>query len=591
MIKFTDVFAQAKLVAAAMILLSTISMGPICAQSTFRYAPASRQTPQRCRTVSLHAPSAVTGSSEQILEVLRGVMIVSDENQLSTWIKPFDGIKVHPAAEVTVAQDPVFQQAIQPYIGGRVSQGTLNQMVQQMVQAYRISGRPAVDVHVPSGQEVTEGIVQVIVSEATIGNIIVQGNCNFDDCSLLQYNWLQRGDSVYVPCIENELKWLNRNPYRNVHASLQPGNQPGTADVVYHVSDESPISYFVGYSDSGPQTTGRERLSVGFDYANAFGKDRRLGYQYTTDAELAGRIDVHSLTYQIPIPDNRDTFNLYAEWGNVDTTFDSPAGMRNQSDGYFWQLSGRYQHDLCDEKCRLDKMEFGFDFKGADNFADYGLFPAVNSGPEVHTLNLMLGVSSYQEFDDGYTNYGGEIFVSPGGLLPNNHARDFKRVRREAKATYAYARGFLERLYHVNQNSDFFFRLTGQVASGPLLPSEQLGFGGYNSVRGYDMRTLNGDSGYILNMEYRSKPMIKCWNGKSTSLTALAFSDIAQQANLASGAALPDDEFFASVGVGFRFDVDPNCSIRFDYGIPLRTVEADRKHSNGRIHLGAVLLF
>ena len=588
---FTEVFAPAKVLAATLMLLNAISIAPICAQTAFRYAPNARQTQQRTYTVPLMALPAATGSSEQIHHELRGVMIVSDESQLNPWIKPFDGVKIHPAADLTVGREENFRQAIQPYIGGQVTQERLNQMAQQMVRVYRNSGRPAVDVSMPAGQEMTDGMVQVIVSEATLGNVRFEGNCNFDNCSLMQHTWLQKGQSIYVPCIANELTWLNRNPYRHVTASLQPGHQPGTADVVYNVCDENPISYYVGFSDSGPQTTGRERLSVGFDYANAFGKDRRLGYQYTTDAELSGRIGVHSLTYQVPIPENRDTWNVYAEWGDVDTTFDSPVGMRNQSEGHFWQLSGRYQHVLCEEHCRLDEMVMGFDFKGADNFADYGLFPAVNSGPEVHTFNLMAGLSSFQQYDDGYTKYGGELFVSPGGMLPNNDSRDFKRVRREAKSTYAYVRGYLERLYDVNHKSDFFFRLTGQVASGPLLPSEQLGFGGFNSVRGYDMRTLNGDSGYILNMEYRTKPVVGCWYDKPASFTALAFSDIAQQANLDSGAAMPDDEFFASVGVGLRFEVDRNCSIRFDYGLPLRSVEADRKHNNGRVHLGAILMY
>ena len=178
-----------------------------------------------------------------------------------------------------------------------------------------------------------------------------------------------------------------------------------------------------------------------------------------------------------------------------------------------------------------------------------------------------------------------------GSLLSNNHSRDLKRVRREAQSTYAYARAYVERLYSVNCHSDLFVRLTGQLATGPLMPTEQLGFGGYQSVRGYDMRTLNGDNGYILNTEYRTKPITGCCNGKPTSFVALAFADIAQQDNWNAGSVNADDEFFASTGVGMRYVIDPNCTLRVDYGVPFTSVRGDDRNENGRVHIGATLSY
>jgi len=49
----------------------------------------------------------------------------------------------------------------------------------------------------------------------------------------------------------------------------------------------------------------------------------------------------------------------------------------NSEFGHFWQVSGRYNHTLCDDACQLDKIVFDFDVKGANNFADLGLFSAM----------------------------------------------------------------------------------------------------------------------------------------------------------------------------------------------------------------------
>lgn len=46
----------------------------------------------------------------------------------------------------------------------------------------------------------------------------------------------------------------------------------------------------------------------------------------------------------------------------------------------------------------------------------------------------------------------------------------------------------------------FEARFRGQLASTNLLPSEQMGLGGYNSVRGYLERQVNVDNGLIVNL-------------------------------------------------------------------------------------------
>ena len=577
---------------ATAVFVVFLSIGTtIRAQDPDRYRPPIRPSHNVTAKLPLTTLQVVEGSSDVLVKELKGIIILGHESQVQDPIKAFEGLRIHPAADLTVAREDAFKDSIRGYLGGPVSMRRLNELARSIVWAYRDMQQPVVDVNIPPGQDITDGVIQVVVTESTIGNIRFEGNCHFDTCVLQQQTWLSTGQRIFVPTIEDELVWFNKNPYRSVDVKLVPGAEAATTDVVFQVRDENPVSYHISYADNGPRVAAQERLSVGFDYANFSGKDRRLSYQYTTDAHLSGTVNVHSLNYEAPIFENRDSVSLFATWGDIDTIFDTPGGMRTARSGNYWQVSGRYHHTLCEDTCRLDRMHFGIDLKGADNYADFGVFPAIASGPEVHIVNFMAGISSEQNYADGVTKYGVDIFASPGSLLSNNHSRDLKRIRREAQSTYAYTRAYVESLHSVNCHCDLFFRLTGQLSTGPLMPTEQLGFGGYNSVRGYDARTLNGDNGYILNTEYRTKPVIGCLDGKQTSFVALAFADIAQQDNWSAGGIHPDEEFFASVGAGVRYMIDPNLNVRLDYGLPLTSVRGDQRNQNGRLHIGATLMY
>jgi hemolysin activation/secretion protein len=378
----------------AILILLAISRSTVSSQDADRYLPRVRPS----RTILPHVPLAtlevVEGHTDVLVQELKGIMILDHESQVMDPIKTFDGIRIHPAADLTVAREDSFRDSIRGYVGGPISLQQLNQMARSMVWAYRDMEQPVVDINIPPGQDITDGIIQMIITESTIGDVRFKGNCNFDSCNLEQQTWLCKGQRIFVPTLEQELVWFNRNPYRNVDVRLVPGTDAATTDIVFEVCDENPSSYYVGYSDDGPRVAGLQRLSAGFDYGNLFGKDHRLSYQYTTDVHLSGTVNVHSLNYEAPIFENRDTVSVFATWGDIDTVFDSPLGMRTASSGDYWQVSGRYHHTLCENECRFDQMHFGLDLKGADNYADFGVFPALNSGPQVNVVNFMAGISS-----------------------------------------------------------------------------------------------------------------------------------------------------------------------------------------------------
>jgi hemolysin activation/secretion protein len=179
------------------------------------------------------------------------------------------------------------------------------------------------------------------------------------------------------------------------------------------------------------------------------------------------------------------------------------------------------------------------------------------------------------------------MYFSPGNLSDHNTDEDFALVRAGAEAEYFYARGFFDRRWWIHQSdAEFVIRGTGQWADGNLVPPEQLFFGGYNSIRGYDDYAILGDSGYFMNFELWSAPIcgVAC---PCDQLRGLVFYDWGIAANHTLLPFEPSSVDLQSVGIGLRYDYKPEIYARVDYGWQL--TEVPGIPYDQRIHVGIVI--
>lgn len=572
------------------VIATAACSSPLMAQELERYRPRAPIGGVRIPALPAGSMQADVGSDEVLVDELKGILFLDDADRFQDLIAGFEGIRLDPAADLDVARQPRFEQLITPLLGQPLSMRLLNDMSRTIVQFYRGAGYPAVDVVVPAGQDITDGVVQVVITEVKLGRVRFRSHDPDQACRLTAQSQLQPGQLLFVPTLHEELVWFNQHPFRDVSLSLQTAADAGTSDAVFAVHQRRPWQAFAGYADNGPRLTSRERIFTGLTVGELFGSDGLFSYQWTQDAEFQGQIGVHSVAWEAPLPNSRNSISLLGTWMDLETAAFTGGAI---SDAHAWQISGRYNHTLHQSAGQRDLLVFGFDVKGTESDLDFGGTTVLNS--EVQVLQFMAGISSQQNYCDGHTLYGADLFLSPGGLLGGNSDSDFGQLRAGARSVYAYSRGYLEQLFRITPSSDVLLRATGQLSSYKLLPTEQLGFGGYNSIRGYDMRTANGDSGYFINAELRSHPLRRCVCNRPSELTVLAFSDFGQCVNWnenTNGVAPERHDFLASVGVGLRYVIDPTVTFRFDYGVPLTSADGalpGTAPDHGRIHLGAVL--
>lgn len=145
----------------------------------------------------------------------------------------------------------------------------------------------------------------------------------------------------------------------------------------------------------------------------------------------------------------------------------------------------------------------------------------------------------------------------------------WKALRIGALVTQRLPRGFLG-----------VGRMTGQYATEPLLPGEQIGFGGDRSVRGFEQRTIAGDKGVQFNVEVWSPPVERLYG-----VRFLTFFDAAHKVLEIPVVGQRPNDTISSIGIGARWQWRDELVASLDYGQPLANADgeaADR--GNSKIH-------
>jgi hemolysin activation/secretion protein len=569
---------------------------PISPGDRYRYLPrpfeAEPRTPQLPRE-----EKEITGSTEVLVDKLRGLIFLDDPKKVIPKNPPqLSGVTVKSQRGLRLLRTPPFQRVVQKYLGGPVSIRRMNEMLRDIVVFYRNNDLPVVDLSIPE-QDVTDGIVQVVVTEARVGKVCVEKTKYFDACDLLPQVCIQPGDEIHESVLLEDMRWLSRNPYRDINLKLKPGQERGTTDVVFEVDDQPPWRFYTGYEDTGNLLTRLERTYYGVNWYNALCNDDWAGYQFTADPDF-DRLLAHSGYYSRALL-CRDIVSVYGTYAE----FSAPTDIVNNA-GFAWQVLPRYDLELCPIGCYKHGLTFGWDFKQTNTNLDFGGETVFDVTPDISQFTV--GYHGRQTYCDGGWLLGLEVIWSPGDMFPNNDDATFNDFRPGATADYLYARGLFEVRTHLcgaatnNVPLELVSRVRGQLSEARLLPIEEFGLGGYNSIRGYDEYSVIADSGLVVNIELwsqafhlldyktckiddKGKPQER---REPDSLRFLAFWDYGVDYTHSPQPGEFSSFDISSVGVGLRYEFPRHLSLRADYGFQLIEVPSTTVTHDGRIHLG-----
>jgi hemolysin activation/secretion protein len=523
--------------------------------------------------ISTKQEEAVTGE-DIVTSKLEGICFVASPTEVLAKGNEL-GKGVH--TKVSGLNDAAANQIVIKYLDKPVKMKDLLEICRQVTAYFEDKNQPVVTAMIPE-QEVRGGVVQILVVRGKLGSVLVNGNRYFQSENLVDAVRIRSGEDIDVGTLTDDINWLNSNSFRQVTPSLSAGTDPGKTDVVLEVKDRFPFRPFVSYDDFGIQSLGYDRYSTGFTFMDVWtGLDQQVNYQYLTSGGFNNLVS-NSGSYSLALPWQHNLSIL----GAYSKSNPSDVGLFDQS-GFYWQVGMRYTVPL-PTLGLIEGLDYrhqvyaGYDFKEANNNIFFGGEPLSAS-----TAGL-IGLYQISQFTIGYsltmsdvlgtTGFETVVFGSPGGMTQSNSNTSFENINAGAKAQYVYGKFSLNRMFRLPWDSCLV--LSGQIqqTSQDLMPSESFGIGGYDTVRGYDQRSANGDNGYLGNVELRS-PSFSLWKIFGSSdvedrLYVLGFFDWAQCMQYSENSTTSQNFTMASAGPGLRYNVGPYLSVRFDWGFQLR---------------------
>jgi len=560
------------------------------AQDYPRLAP--KEVPVLAPPAQVPSPSTpkAQAGSEVLLPKLQGLVFVPRPELIVKAGVSTEGIDLK---NMVVPDEPAFRKLVYSYLGSKLTRGQLNQLVTGIIVYYRQHDRPVVDVIVPE-QDIATGTVQFIVLESRVAKVAVTGNRWFSSEEIRDGVRLQPGDPISSDQLQDDLDQLNSNPFHSTGVIYHPGEKMGTTDLELQTKDRFPARLYAGYEDSGNAATGFDRYEAGVNWGDAFhlGLGQQLNYQYTTSGN-GESLRAHAASYIIPLP-WRNTLTFFGSY--TDTKGLAPPLLN--LDGHSYQISGRYSVPLPAFRAEdiglsyKENIAAGFDYKYNNNSLEFGGLPA--GGTRYDVDQFVLSYDGAESDPYGQTTLDNQLFLSPGNWGGNNNDAAFNAAHTHATSDYVYDTLTLERLTHLPGDWSLILRGTLQESDANLAPSEQLGFGGYDSIRGYDEREVNADEGYIFTTEVRTPTisigdLVHCPELRD-QLQLLAFWDYGSASNHTPLPGEVSEISLSSVGGGVRYTINTYVSVRFDYGFQLHTTGFDNDHGS-RSDLGIVVSY
>ena len=520
-------------------------------------------------------------SAEVLVGALTGLVLVHDVDRLQekSGLTGARFLAFEPPASDTL------KTSLHAHLGRPLTLAELDAVCRTIVAHYRAQGLPVVDAIVPQGQDVSNGVVQILVVEGKLGSVRVEGAEQFSPDLLRSYLRVRPGDAIARDPLLADLDWINANPFRRTNVVVEPGDAFGTTNLILRTEDRLPWRFYTGIENTGVKSTGDTRMIAGFNHGNAFGLDHQWSGQFTGDSHL-DRLRAWSSAYLIPLP-TRHWLSFYGSY--VESAPDNPAPF--DQEGTNWELGALYRIPVrCSESLRHE-WTFGYEFKRIDNNLQFGGINVFANAVDVS--QFLAGYEGSLTGEESHTSWGATFYASPGGLGGHSRDADYSIARPGAEATYAYLHGRFSHRQELPWRLTWQMNLTGQLATGNLIGSEQQGLGGFRSVRGYREYEHTGDHALILRNELRgpAMPLLGRWsNSLPDQLQPLVFFDCGTAWKDEPVAGEEDHVTLASAGVGIRYSLDPWVSAYLDWGLQLRDSGKNDPRSSA-FHFGVTASF
>jgi len=326
----------------------------------------------------------------------------------------FDIVKFQVEGNSLMTQERV-QEIVAPFVGPKKVYGDIQRALEALEGRYRSLGYGTVQVYAPE-QEVSGGVVRLVVTEARIGKVLITGNKYYDAENIrASLPNLQEGVAPNMRQLSENVQLANESPAKQVEVTLGVSDDADKVDAKVAVSDSNPEKFSISLDNTGTGATGKHRLGFAYQNANVANTDQVVTLAYTTspDKPSGGAMDVYSIAYRLPLYALGDSIDVIYGNSNVSTpsTATGPGGAGGIAINGKGEVMGiRYNHIFPRMGEYASRLVFGFDYKHMNTRcsnpatgADFSIDPLVPGNPACtpYTLRPLSATYSGQWMKPG----------------------------------------------------------------------------------------------------------------------------------------------------------------------------------------------
>ena len=471
-------------------------------------------------------------------------------------------VKAFRVTGSTIFTDSEFATLLQPYTNRPLTFAELLEARSAVTQQYVNKGYKTSGAFLPP-QEIdpAQGIVEIRVLEGRLEAIEVQG------LRRLRPSYVQRRieratqPPLQVDRLLTALQLLQADPLiETVSAELSAGTEPGTNLLRITLTEADSLHGDLSVDNGRSPSVGTVRRRATITQANLLGLGDGISLSYTnTDGS-----DSIEASYTIPIDSRNSTIGARFQWTGSSIVEDPFGPLDIQADSYQYELT--YRRPLVQQPnyevvtgLTLSHLDSQTSLLGID-------FP-LSPGADDQGQTSVTALRWFHEWTSRSESY---VLALRSQLSLGLDALDSTINRESPDSQFLAWRGQAQWVRQFAPDTLLLVRGEAQWADRPLLPVEQFGLGGFESVRGYRQDLLLTDGGLFGSAELRL-PLFRAPKIKGV-MQIVPFLDVGTGWNRGDRPD-PDPQTLVGLGLGLRWQQGDRFTARLDYAIPL--VEVD----------------
>ena len=469
----------------------------------------------------------------------------------------------------TVFEQKDFDEITKDYVNRPLTFAQLLEVRTKITEFYVEQGYITSGAFIPP-QEFKDGIVTIEVIEGKLEDIKVTGTQKLKRSYVRSRLAIATEKPFNREKLFEALQLLQLKPFiENISATLSAGTRPGESLLEVEIREANTFQASLSLDNSRTPSVGTLSRQIQIGDTNLLGYGDSINGSYrNTDGSNA-----FDFEYELPINPRNGTISLRYATSDSNIIEEPFNALDIQSNSRYYEAS--FRQPIIEKPGQ--EFALGVTLSRQESEAELfdGEQPFRASGADEEGKTRVSAIRFSQDWTSRDTQ---QVFALRSQFSIGLDWFDSTSNQTPPDSNFYAWRGQVQWVRLLARDTLLLLRGDVQFADRPLVPFEQFGIGGQESIRGYRQDVFLRDNGIFASAEVRIP--IARFSGDSSLLQLAPFIDFASGWNRGGREEdIGDDSdpnTLVSAGLGLRLQLEDDLSARFDWGIPFVSVSGDK---------------